>query len=252
MSLVFSNPTNKSGIVERLDRKVGTDQNPLAYPIAEKVSDINAAVDAALIIVADAGGRWGYDSANQIDLPIITTGLVAGQRDYAFTVDGAGNQITDIYKLLVADQNGFFRQLTRRDPRTERDTQQFWNGQNVQGIPFEYELLGQSILLNPIPSYSLANALKMYCVREDPYFTALDTTKMPGLAGILHEWFVIHAAYAYASRNNLEVAGGVLKNGQRTGYLGEVYAMENTITAFYGNRGHDDRAILIPRITPFK
>lgn len=252
MSLIFSNPTLKSGIVERLRRKTGTDTNPDAYPIEEIVSDANAAADSALGIILAAGGKWQFDDLNQTDLPIITTDLVAGQRDYSFTVDGAGNLILDIYKVMVADQYGFFREIKRKDPKSEKDTQQFFNNQNVQGIPNRYALTGQSILLDPIPSYSLANGLKAYINRESIYFNANDTTKMPGIAGILHEYFVLHPAYAYASRNNLEIAGGVLKNGSITGLLREVGTMETKITNYYGTRGKDVRGKFQPRITKFK
>lgn len=252
MSLIFSNPTLKSGIVERLRRKTGTDTNPAAYPIEEIVSDVNAAADAALTIILAAGGKWQFDDENQTDLPIISTNIIANQRGYSFLDDGSGNLILDIYKVLIADQYGFFRESERVDPKSEKNTQQFWNGLQVQGIPYRHALTGNSILVDPIPNYNRTLGLKAYINRESIYFNALDTVKMPGIAGILHEYYVLHPAYSYASRNNLEIAGGVLRNGSITGLLREVSTMEEKIEAYYGTRGKDERIAISPHITKFK
>lgn len=258
MSLAFSNAALQSGIVERLRRKVGVDTNPDAYPLEEIVSDVNSALDSAFEIIFKSGGKWMLDDSNQTDQPIIMTDLVANQRDYSFSVDGAGNLILDIFKVLIADSYGFYRESKRVDPKSEKDTQQFWNALNVVGIPYRHALQGNSILVDPIPNYSTNGAvtgkygIKMYINRESTYFTATDTAKMPGIAGILHEYFVLHPAYSYASRNNLEIAGGVLRNGSITGLLREVSLMEAKIENYYGSRGKDFRSKLMPRITKFK
>lgn len=258
MSLIFSNPTLKSGIVERLRRKVGVDTNPDAYPIEEIVSDVNAAQDSALSIILAAGGKWQFDDSNQTDLPIISTDLVSGQREYTFLTDKNANLILDIFKILIADQYGFYRESKRVDPKSEKGAENFWNGLNVQGIPYRHALTGNGILVDPIPNFTsngLATGhygIKAYVNRESIYFNAADTIKMPGIAGILHEYYVLHPAYAYASRNDLEIAGGVLRNGSITGLLREVAGMETKIENYYGTRGKDERIAMQPRITKFK
>lgn len=255
MSLVFSNAAANSGIIEVLDRTLGTTDD--SYPIAEKVSDINLALDALLALIFEAGGKWKFDDSNHTDYPIITCDIVQGQRDYSFTVDGSGNLILEIFKVFIKTQatgggSGIFQEIYPADPSSESGLQNFTNGLNVQATPFLYQKLGNGILLDPIPGYSQADSLKMYIDREAFYFTTADTTRKPGFASLFHEYLVLRPAYKYAQRNQLALAGGVLRNGSLTGLLRDVSIMEKGISSYYGNRARDERQKMEPRITRFK
>ena len=258
MSLVFSNPTGTNGIVERLRRKVGVSNNPSAYPLSDIVSDVNAAVDAFTLLALEAAGKWNPDDPNQAHQPVVMMDLVAGQRDYTYLTDQDGNLILDIYKVLIADQNGFFREADPVDPASEEDTEMFWNGQNVQGIPYQYDKSGTTLNVNPIPNYSTNGAvtgnygIKAYINRESTYFSITDTLKVPGFPGPLHEYLVTHPASQYATRKQLSIAGGVLRNGSTTGLIREVQQFETTIKTYYGNRAKDAPVIMGQRITRFK
>lgn len=258
MSLVFSDPTNSNGIVERLRRKVGVASNPTAYPIEEIVSDVNAAKDAFTLLELEASGKWNADDSTQEKLPIILMDLIAGQRDYSYETDESGNVILESYKWMVADQNGFYRVMTPVDPSSESGTEMFDNGQEVQGIPYEYDKTGNTLRLNPIPSYNMRYVeegkcgLKGYISREGVYFTVDDTDTTTGTPGVLDEYYVLHAAYQYADRNSLSMAGGVLRNGGMTGILREVADFERKITRYFGSRARDERPKLTPRITRFR
>lgn len=244
MSLVFSSPSTSSGIVELTHDIVKT--NVQTYPIANMTRDINIALDRVFSIIFKAGGTWQFDDSNFTDYPIIRTNLIAGQRDYSFVTDGSGNLILDIYKILVADSNGNYQEILPYDAQSQNVIQTYTDGKNTQGIPTTYDKTANGIFLDLVPSYNFTNGLVVYINREGSYFSVTDTTKKPGFAGLFHSYLSLAAAYAYAQRNQLDVAGGVLKNGARTGLYGQVYDMEQAITDYYGNRERD----ISRRMTP--
>ena len=248
MSLVFSSPSTNGGIVELIDETVKT--NASTYPLASKVRDINLALDRAYSIIFAAGGTWQFDDSNFSDYPIIKTNLVAGQRDYSFVQDGSGNLILDIYKVLRADSAGNFEEIFPYNVQSQNTITTYTDGHNTQGVPATYDKTANGIFLDLVPSYSYANGLIVYINREGSYFTAADTTKKPGFAGLFHEYLAIHAAQRFAQRNQLEVAGGVLRNGARTGLYGQVYDLEQAIRDYYGARERDINRRIIPKEEP--
>jgi hypothetical protein len=249
MSLTFNQ------ICSQLDETLGT--NVSRYPLADKVIDINLALDAALAIIFAAGGKWKFDDSNNSDYPIITADIVANQRDYTFTNDQDGNLILDINKVFLmrvpsSGGTGVYQEIYPVDPASEEGLQTFTDGLNVVAQPYLYQKLGNGIILNTLPPANVSSGLKMYINREASYFTTSDTTKKPGFAGLFHEYLVLRPAYKYAQRKSLSIAGGVLRNGSMTGLLRDVSQMEQAIKDYYGNRSRDERPKLSPRITRFK
>jgi hypothetical protein len=227
MSLNFTN------IVSLIDSNVKS--NSTSYPIAEKVIDINVGVDRLLNIIFKSGGTWNFDDSNHTDYPIITTDLIKGQRDYSFTSDENGNLILDIYKVMVKDESGFFRELKPRDQQTESATQGFWDGQDIEGAVVEYDKTANGIFLNQIPSYNSTGGLKIFINREGSYFTTSDTTKKPGFAGLFHSYLALFPSYQYAVRNGLS-------NVKLFEY--EIQKMEQEVSDFYGSRGKDVKRVI--------
>ena len=90
---------NATQIFTLIDTEAGT--NTTSYPLADKVLDINVALDDAIDIAIRSCGIGQYDDTNNTDYPIITTDLNSGQRDYSYTADGSGNLILDIYLSLI-------------------------------------------------------------------------------------------------------------------------------------------------------
>lgn len=245
MSLVFSSPSTSGGIVELIDEMVKT--NSSTYPIASKVRDVNLALDRVLSIIFNAGGTWQFDDSNLTDYPIITANLVSGQRDYSFVTDGAGNLILDVYKVLVADQNGSFAEIAPYNVQSQDTVTTFTDGKNTGGVPTRYDKTANGIFLDLVPNYSFAGGLKVYINREGSYFNASDTVKKPGFAGLFHEYLALNPAQKFAARNSLAVAGGVLRNGSITGLLRDVGDMERAIAQYYGNRERDISRRMVPR-----
>lgn len=233
MSLQFSDTENKNGIVELIDDELGT--NAQSYPLLKKARDANLALDALLAIAFKADGGWQLDDTNHTKYPIIKTTLTAGRRDYKFLTDEQGNVVLDIYRVFVKDENGTYHEIYPVDMQSDKGVESFNDGLNVQGIPSRYDKTGNSIFLDSVPSYTIADGLKVMINREGSYFVSTDTTKKPGVPGLFHEWFVLHPAYRYARRKNLKNAK-TLKT--------DLDDMEKRITTYFTQRTRDERAVL--------
>lgn len=201
MSLVFSNSIEKSGIVELIDANCHS--NSISYPIEEKTRDINLELDAFWALAIPASGKWQLDDSNHSDYPIISANLVSGQRDYSFTVDGSSNLILDIYKVMVADESGVFHEIPCVDQQSDSNTESFYNGQDLTGVPTRYDKTANGIFLDLIPSYNSTGGLKVFINREASRFTKTDTTKKPGVDGRFHEWFALNPSIKYCKRNKM-------------------------------------------------
>ncbi len=237
MSLQFSDSTNKRGIVELIDSNVYT--NSTTYPITEKTRDINLALDRVFALIFDCGGKWQFDDSNFTDYPIITTNIVSGQRDYTFTVDGSGNLILDIYRVMVADSTGYFRDITPKDMQSDTDVLTFNNGQNATGVPTRYDKTANGIFLDLIPNYNRTGGLKVMINREGSYFTTSDTTKKPGFAGLFHEYLALRPSYQYAMRKQLP---------NMVSLQNDMLRMELDIQKYYGERERDVKRQMTPNV----
>jgi hypothetical protein len=249
MSLQFSSSSLKAGIVEMIDATVGT--NSLTYPITEKTRDINLALDKVFSLIFQVGGTWQFDDSNHIDHPIITTNIVSGQRDYSFTTDGSGNLILDIYKVMVADENGIFFEVFPVDQQGNAPMT-YSDGQNTRGSVLTYDKTGNGIFLDLIPNYNRTGGLKVWINRTASYFTAVaDMTaltlamavKKPGFAGLFHEYCVLRPSYQYAFRKGLPNMN-ILK--------AEMLEMEREIQDYYKSRERDVVKTLSGKINNYK
>jgi hypothetical protein len=227
---------NFTQTIALIDRNVKT--NLTSYTLADKTADINLALDYVLGVIFKADGTWQFDDSNHSDYPIITTNLIAGQRDYSFTTDETGNLILDIYKVLVMQPDGSYKEIKPVDAQSQ-DVQGFYNGLNQQGIPTQYDKTANGIFLDSIPSYSKDNGVKIYINRETTYFTTSDTTKKAGFAGIFHEFLALRPSYQYATRNSLP---------NYKVFEAQMLKMEDDIKKYYSKREKDVRKKLKPHI----
>lgn len=238
MSLQLYAPATKSGIIDLIYSNTGADTNK--YSLMEVVRDVNLAIDKFLAIAIPASGKWQIDDSNQSDYPILTTNLVSGQRDYSFTVDGAGNLILDIYRVMVANSDGIFYDLKPVDQQTKGfGPGGMVDGQNRQGNPTMYDKTANGIFLDLIPDYNYSGGLKIFVNREATHFTIptvniADITK-PGFAGLFHEYFALRPSYQFAYRKGLKNTSNLRE---------EMLLMEQKIEEYYGQRNKDERPIM--------
>ena len=232
MSNVFSNTTTKAGILQAIERytklgDAGITGNTTR--LAEFTAEVNLALDDVYATVFEVGGTWQFDDSNHTKYPIITTTITSGQRDYPFTTDEQGNLILDIYKVLIADSDGNFREIEPADQQSNAPTG-FTDGQNTTGLPTWYDKTANGIFLEPIPNYTRAASLKVFINREGSYFVTTDTTKKPGFAGLFHEILALKPAYKYAMINQLNNKDDLAR---------EIFKMEDRIKNYYKAREKD-------------
>lgn len=230
--MVFSNTTDRTGIVELLEDLTNTQSSSTSsYPLKTKTRDINNAFANYNMIAQKSSGAWEADDTNQVDYPIITTNLVAGQQDYSFTVDEQGNQILDIYRVELANQDGIFSQLIPLD-EVDMKGVSLTEFMKTQGTAIFYRKTANGIFLYAPTSYNYTNGLKIYYARTPTYFLSTDTTKKPGIPDMFHEYLAMRPAYFYA-----------LKTGQPTAqaYGNEMLALEDRIGDYYANRSRDTK-----------
>jgi hypothetical protein len=231
MSIQFSDTTNKSGLIQIIERLCKFPDGWISgntNRLKEYTSELNLALDYVWSIIFRAGGTWQFDDSNHTDYPIIKTDLISGQRDYSFTSDENGNIILDIYKVLIAQPDGTFLVIKPVDVQSE-DESGFYNGLDTTGTPNKYDKTANGIFLDAIPNYTISGGVKIYINREGSYFSTSDTTKKAGFTGIYHEILALITAYKHAPDSELSrIERRMIK-------------MEEDLTKSYGQREKDVR-----------
>lgn len=237
MSIQFN---GTRGLVQMYERETSQTRGAVSGNtdrLKDFAADANIALDRFQDIAIKHSGTWQADDTNHSDFPIITTNLVSGQRDYTFLTDENGNSILDVHRVFVKDGSGTFVEVKPVDAQTDKDTNGFWNGQNVGGVPTKYDKTANGIFLDPVPNYNSTGGLKVYISREASYFTYTDTTKKPGAPSLFHEYFFLLPARDFARRNGL--ANFNLLELQ-------VQKVEEQIKDYFSMRPRDERRRLTP------
>lgn len=236
MSFQFNDTTNYKGLVQLFEKEVGLELGTISgdtTKLKQFTADVNSAFDDFVELAIKSSGTWQWDDSNHGDYPIVTTNIVASQRDYAFTTDEQNNLILDIYKVFVkSSSTGQYDEIYPVDVQSEEDTYDFTSGEDIEGIPYRYDKTANGIFLDPVPVSSVTNGLKVYINREASYFTYTDTTRKPGVPGILHDYFYLKPAFDYARRKTLAVAVPLEK---------EVLRCEYKIAEYFSSREKDVR-----------
>lgn len=244
MSLQYSNPTLKSGIVELIRKNCKT--NSASHSIEEITADVNLTIDDAVELAIKTSGKWQWDDNNHEDYPIIYTDLVINQRDYPFTEDEEGNIILDIYKVFAKNpDSGEYYELKPVDMQSDEqmEVKSFNDELNTTGRVQKYDKTGNAVFMDVLPDQTITDGLKILINREGSYFLKTDTTKKPGFPGTLHEYFVWRPSYRYAIRNGLKNKNDLEK---------EMLKMEAKFERVFGQREKDVRPVLRAKRTPFR
>lgn len=223
---VFSDTTNRDGIIELIERDTNTQSaTSSTYPLKVKTSDVNEALSNFFLLAIKAGGRFQVDDTNQTDQPTITTDLVSSQGDYTFLVDGStpSNQILDVRTVRIKDSSGTWKTLTQID-REVFDISQY---EGETGVPTQYDLTGDSIILYPTPSYNSTNGLELNVSRTPSYFASTDTTKQAGIPKLFHAYLHLRPSYFFCLIKTLPQAKWLQV---------EVEKLEKAIKDYYSRR----------------
>lgn len=242
MSLAYSDTSGKDGILQRIETKLGfpdADITGNTTKLARFTGMVNLALDKVFHIIFKAAGTAQFDDNNHTAYPVVKFNLVANQRDYSFTQDADSNLILAFHKVAILPSSSATR-YEEIDPFSEVDD---WNNDVITettnaGVPSRYGKLATGLFLDPMPSYSATNGLKVYVDREASYFLTSDTTKKPGFAGLYHDYLVLAVCYDYALANTLK---------NRDVFKRDMLEMEKQITEHYSRREKDKRYVMTPK-----
>src|SRR3990167_4332676 len=227
--MIYSNSSNKSGIMEDIDFLCDTTN--ASYSLANKTRNVNRAYEDVVRLIWECVDNWEYDDSNKTDLPIATTTLVHGQQDYALPTNAQ-----KIYGVDVKDSAGNYQKLEPIKPsemgiaRTEYA--------ETKGLPTNYDLMGSSVFLYPPPSsadVTLAAGLKVYFDRTPTLFTTASTTASPGFADPFHRILSYSAAIDYE------------KNPQKLqSFMIDRQRLIDGLKRFYGVRNIEEPTVVNP------
>lgn len=211
-----------------------TKTNSTSLPDATMVILANRALERVVSLINRADSRWEFDDTNQTDLPIATTTLTSGQQDYSLATSHLS-----INRVEIKDTGGNWHLLRPIDRNTvTREALAEYLG---SGTPLEYDKIGNSVFLYPIPNYTQAASLKLYFTRGPVAFDSDDTTDEPGFNSLFHKLVPLWASYDYALANGLKNANQI---------FAEIIRMEDEIQKFYGMRSRDERGRMIVGTNP--
>jgi hypothetical protein len=235
MSIAFSDTVNLTGIVQQTRNMLRVDATQ--YPTARIVNSANNWLDTVAGYAIGADRRFQWDDSNHTKLPIGTTNLTLNQSDYSFLTDEQGNSILNLTRIDILDASGIYRQLKVID-QTDVDgaLDEFYS---ATGLPEYYDKIADNIIrLYPTPAVSVTAGLKFYFQRTPSYFTASDTTKVPGVPALLHRGFIIASVYdALLSGIGAADVGAVSVEMQKE---------EKKMREFFQSRNTDETPVMMP------
>lgn len=231
ITMQFSDTSNNTGLVQ--DAYFGINANSNSYPIKDITRSINKGLDRVTTLILQADNRWQFDDLNKTNLPIATTNLVSGQRDYTFD-----NSFLEVVKVMIADENGEYYEIRNIDVRDSDVTQYLQNKSSNTGRPYRYDVFGASLVLDPVPNYNYTAGIKVWFKRKAEYFDYTDTTKEPGFASQFHHILSLYAQYDYAHAKDLDKTEKLKR---------DILEVEREISKFYSRRLKDYKPRLIPR-----
>lgn len=204
-----------------------TDANTTDFPTATRVIYANASQEEVTGEIIKADGRWQWDDTNQTTLPIGTADLVSGQQDYGFE-----SSFLEILRVSAQDASGTFHKLKAID---EQDVDiALSEYQSANGQPKEYDKIGDSVFLYPIPSYNATDGLKVHFQRSVVKIASFDSTT-PGFA-LNHIVIAYMIAIPYCAK---------YKRDRVAGFEREKLRLMDTIIKHYSRRAKDDKPRLV-------
>src|SRR3990167_501128 len=224
----FNSHADQLDIVSEIKRLCGTDTG--SYPLKDMARRVNTALDRFIFLAATANGAWQFDDLNNTTtLPIGTTDIYSGQKDYTFASD-----VLLVEKVLAKDANGTWQELEPVDIVDSKDgARNIWTlPASNSGSPVRYDKFANSLLLDPIPNYNSDEGLKVVFQRGPSYFASTDTTKTTGVAAIFHTYFARYAALQWLIEN---------AKSQKNDVAALVAQDEKAIKDFYSFRPKDKR-----------
>jgi hypothetical protein len=201
----FNSNADSQDIVHEVLKICDTSTN--SYPVVDITRRCNTALDRFWFLAMTSNGLWQVDDLNNsTTLPIGTTNVVSGQYDYSLASD-----VLLIEKVLCKDANGNWQELEPVDVTdSKNESRNIWTRPSSNsGSPTKYDLVANSLLLDPVPNYNSTNGLKVVFQRGPSYFDTDDNTKTPGIPVIFHTYIARYAALQFLIEKRLPAVQGI-------------------------------------------
>lgn len=186
--MVFSDTTDKKGLIQDCELRTGLGDAGIsgdASTLDHFVRWINQRYHEVVTMVLESQDDWDFDDINLTDYPIVTTSLVANQRDYTIPAsekvlklkrldvcyDGTGNTCYEVLPMDPQERQFGFGNDTEVDGRFSTSAP-------------KYDLQGNAIWLYPratAANVTNGGVLRAHWTREIDEFTDTDTTQEPGI-----------------------------------------------------------------------
>lgn len=203
-----------------------------SYADSDKVRNMNVAYHDVARLIWDSADGWQYDDSNATTLPIATSTLIHNQQDYSLP-----STAQRIQRIEVKDSAGNFHKLTPIDSTDITTALSEYIGGSA-GMPLQYDILGRTVMLYPIPHSgyaTLTNGLKIVFDRDVTEFVTTATTTEPGFATPFHRILSLAAAIDFSQDET-----------QRQFLASQKQRLEQGLVRFYGKRNVERRGAIKP------
>lgn len=170
------------------------------------------------ILTEMANANWQYGDANYTAFPTYTFNMTNGTSTYDLDTSLSG--LLTVMGVEVKDQNGIWhllKQISMKDITLDEGA--VGEYYKTSGIPHEYELRENEIVLYPAPdngvSVTLTAGCRIFFLRgADVYTSAQVTTgtKVPGFPSPWHDILAYGAAYDFAVAKGMPNANQLKQN----------------------------------------
>lgn len=205
--MVFNDITTGTGVIQECERICNLGATGItgnSQRLVDFTARINTAIDRFYALAFQFDALWNFDGTSQTGTPIFTTNLVANTQAYDIT--SFAPTLVALNQVFAKDTNGNYFEIFPQDdvvnPKAYVDTA-------VYGTPSTYELVGNSILLNDIPSYSSTSGLKIVGKRNGLKFATTDGSAALGIPSMFHVYLARYASYPYVIEKGLKHANAL-------------------------------------------
>jgi hypothetical protein len=197
----------------------------------------NAWYERLVFHIWRSSGQWQFVDRNATSgLPEATQNLTAGTETY--TIPTTAIDIREVY-ILNADGN--YQKLKKINPAEIIGSRDEYG--ETDGMPAEYYLSGEKIVLKPAPAagYVTTTAgLKVVLDSDITIFASTDTNKEPGIIPMFHRLLSLGAAFDFARSRNMNLKINLIKP--------DLDEMMKEFEEYYSKRSKGDKIRIKPNI----
>lgn len=202
-----------------------------SYPDTDKIRNVNISYQDIARLIWESADGWQFDDKNATTLPVARGSLVHSQQDY--TLPPTSQRI---HEIAIMDKGGAWIKLMPIDwADMTQAPLEFMKG---IGLPVYYDLVGNSVMMYPIPSSAactLTSGLAVYVERDVTEFVVTASSATPGFATAFHRILSLAAALDFEQDDS-----------QRRLLIAQKARLESGLTRFYSKRGVEIKSTMKP------